>query len=255
MISRKLLTLLNSLKKSDLRAFSKYLTSPYFNDNQDVIKLFSLIKVHIFKHPAPSESIFDLSKKAVWRQLFGNKTYLDVQMRRLCSDLGKHARQFLAYQHFNSNHHAIYRYMLPALNSHELSKHFVSTLRKARILLEESEVRDNDYYFHTYLLEKQCDIHLNQIGLQSNDLENFSQSDYNLDCYYIIQKLQHYCTFLVYKSTRSSNIALHHFPEFFDYISKSDFINVPAIAVYYQIVRCFSETEEEAHFQKLKTIT
>ena len=98
MKNNKLITLLLTFSKNDLLQFKKYLLSPFFNENEKIIQLFDLIQHKFLKDTKKQPS-----KQEIWLTLFGKKTYRDVQLRRLFSDLNQLANGFLAYQKYKNN--------------------------------------------------------------------------------------------------------------------------------------------------------
>ena len=100
MLSDKLTSLLFTFNKSQLNSFKKYISSPFFNENADLVGLFDTINHHISLSNNNGSEKSPLKKEKVWKKLFPNKKYTDVQLRRLCSDLTKIAHSFLAYHQF-----------------------------------------------------------------------------------------------------------------------------------------------------------
>ena len=251
MLSDKLITLLKSFQKKELNRFRKYLLSPFFNENTSLIDLFDLVDQHIRQYSSREFDTPELQKKDVWIKLFPNKVYNDIQIRRLCSDLGKLALDFLAHQNYTSNPISVYSHLLPALNNIQRGKHFKSTVHKALSLQQKTRIWDANYYYHNFIIEQQRDLH--QAFSSSHSLDNIHQADQHLDCFYIIHKLQLHCHLLSYQETRSlTGVSL--FQPFMDILVESTYLEIPAVAIYYQMVLCLSEKENETHYQKLKTI-
>ena len=94
MLSKKLLSLLQTFSKQDLSQFRKFIHSPYYNENQELIQLFQLINDE-FNHNSSKLDDISLEKKLAWKKRFDEKVYQDTKMRRLSSDLNKLAERFL----------------------------------------------------------------------------------------------------------------------------------------------------------------
>lgn len=252
MLSDKLITLLKSFQKQELNRFRKYLLSPFFNENTSLIDLYDLVDQHIRRYSTTELDTPELGKKEVWTKLFPNKIFNDTQLRRLCSDLGKLALDFLAHQNYTNNPISVFSHLLPALNNIQRGKHFKSTVQKALSLQQKTRVWDANYYYHNFIIEQQRDLH--QAFSSSHSLDNIQQADQHLDCFYIIHKLQLHCHLLSYQETRSLNTGVSLFEPFMDILAESPYLEVPAVAIYYQMVLCLSEKENEKHYQKLKSI-
>ena len=252
MLSRKLLSFLESFSKPELYSFQKFLASPFFNESQDLIQLFDLILKAIKKSEANGKKK-ELAKQAVWRYLFPNKTYNDVFMRRLSSDLNLLAQQYMAYQTFRNTPLGEQTHLLEALNTPQLSKHFVGAVRQARKIQQKTKLRNADAHFDSHLIEYRCHLHLDQLGYKRDDFENLEKSDYHLDCFYISKKLKVYCEAMDYKGKLSIDLNINLLPDFMNYVEQSIYFNEPSVKVYYLAIRMMNTPQEEVYFQKLKS--
>ncbi len=253
MLSDKLVTLLKSFQKQELNRFRKYLLSPFFNENKSLIDLFDIIDQNIRQYSSIESIMPTLGKKDVWTKLFPDKNYKDTQLRRLCSDLGKLALDFLAYQNYSSNPISVASHLLPTLNNIQRSKHFKSAVQKALVLQKKNRIWDAKYYYHHFIIEQQRDLH-QAFSTSADILDNLQQADQHLDCFYIIYKLQFYCNFLNYQEMLNLETDIPLFKPVMDILMETSYLEVPAVAIYYQIVLCLSEKEKEEHYEKLKSI-
>jgi len=254
MLSDKLIQLLKSFSKVQLNQFRKYLISPFFNENQRLIQFFDLIYQSFQTCKAGEGKINTLEKKAVWKILFQNKPYKDSQMRRLSSDLTREARHFLAYSQFKLDPMTEQIYLLPAVNEPRLTKHFISSVRQAKDVQRKMGFQNSAFHYNRYQLEYQCQVHLDEKVAKENNLTNLGQADFHLECFYIINKLRHYSELVMWKNVRSFDLELHFFPGFMDYIEQSTYIEIPAIAIQFRIVKLFLEPEQENNFYKLRAL-
>ena len=76
MLSDKLISLLKTFSKYDLNAFGKYLASPFFNENKDLITLFSLIQKSFKQTQTNGIKTNGLEKKEVWKNFLKTKTLM-----------------------------------------------------------------------------------------------------------------------------------------------------------------------------------
>ena len=79
MKNNKLITLLRSFSKIELTQFKKYLLSPFFNENKILIELYVYIQKQLLKQTTDAL----INKQAVWKFLFKDKPYRDIQINSI----------------------------------------------------------------------------------------------------------------------------------------------------------------------------
>jgi hypothetical protein len=249
MMNSKLMTLLKTLSVKDREHFRKFLASPIFNENPEMLTLFDWLGQGL---DARNDII--LTKENTWKKLFSNQSYNDDRLRRLFSELNKLAMEFLAFEAYQNDPASDALYLLPALNRVALSKHFDGAVRQSKDQLKKEGYQNARYHFSAYQIESQSSIYLEQTTHKDRELEHSNLADFHLDCFYIIQKLWHYIGLLMLKYVRYNEAELHLFPDFLHHIANSKFMEVPTIRVYYNIVLVFLYPEEEHHFYDLKKL-
>ncbi len=254
MLSDKLIRLLMSFSKPQMTRFRKYLISPFFNENEQLVQLFDLIVEWFSKSNLSKEKVEHLEKRDVWKKMFDSVPYKDARLRRLCSDLTQEAMRFLAYLELERNPVDEQVYLLKVLNQSELSKHFIGVARQAREFQRKEGYENSDYHFARYKIENQSQIHLDIKATKGYNPDNIGRGDFHLDCFYLINKLRHYSELLVWKNERAVDFELNLPPGFLTYIENSVYFDVPAIAIQYRMVRAFLELDEEEHFYQLKKL-
>ena len=247
MKNNKLITLLLTFSKNDLLQFKKYLLSPFFNENEKIIQLFDLIQHKFLKDTKKQPS-----KQEIWLTLFGKKTYRDVQLRRLFSDLNQLANGFLAYQKYKNNPVLESVFLMNSMQYSELNKQFEGAFRLANLQQTNSGKRNTDFHFHQFLIEKSYHEHIEYKGLQNLTFEHLEAADYQLDCFYITQKLKHYCDVLGYDAFLSKKVAIHFFEGFLEQINQSKYLQEPSVNAYKLVSEMLMNPGEEEHFHELK---
>ena len=251
MLSNKLITLLKSFSSSDLLRFRKYLVSPFFNENENLIALYDLLFPYLkSKEETHPPQITD--KRVVWKTLFPKEPYKDVKMRRLCSDLTKHGLSFLSIQQFKNTPLAATTYLLDPLNDAALSKQYEHVCRAANEVENTPAINNADYYFYKYqILWNQYQFKLKK---RIPFVEDFREADHFLDCYYYLNKLRNYCDELQIKNTISTEGHISKPQDLFDYLEKEQLLEIPSIRAYYFATQMFLQPEEGANFQHLKDL-
>ena len=92
MITSKVVTLIAQFSKTEQNRLRKLVTSPWFNEQEDVILLYDLIVKHL-RNPEKAEKL--LQKEKVWATLYPKRKYDDVQLRRISEELTKLDMKFI----------------------------------------------------------------------------------------------------------------------------------------------------------------
>lgn len=248
MLSKKLLSLLDTFSKNELSRFRKYLISPFFNENELLIKLFNLIELNQ-KYP---EIRNGLDKELVWQKLYEGKKFDDPTLRRLCSALTKMAYQFLLYEQSKANPVQEQTQLLEILNQRKLDKHFQSLARKLEDQQSKSEWRNVSFHFNRYRIEKYRHLSYEQSMEKIDTFENLQKSDYHLECFYIIQKLKHYCDSLGYKIFMATEAEIILPEGFIQYLENNRFLEEPSIKAYYLVMQLLLDRQNETNYFQLK---
>jgi hypothetical protein len=251
MLSDKLLRLLESLSKVDLNRFEKYLISPYFNENQDLIRLFQFLNQYL-RSTDPDKKT--LRKQEIWRKLFPKKAYNDTLLRRMCSDMTQLALNFLALKTFKQKSLLAETNMLAAVNQPKLKKHFNGILRKVESQHDSLLSRDGDFHYNSFQIEWTCHKNLEFLGKKRSNFDNFEKADYHLDSFYILQKLKNYCDYLGYKNIMPIDAEITLIPTFLDYIKESSFIDEAEIRAFFLVSEMLLDPEEEGFYFELKKL-
>lgn len=250
MNQNKLTSLLGSLNQQELQRFSKFLQSPFFNENSDLIKLFDIL----WREAQKKERFYLPEKQWIWGKMFGKKAYQDATFRRLNSELTKMALEFLAINRFRENALGPSIYMLRATKVPLLKKHFEGILRQINQIRQESSLHSPLYYWQNTqisLLRHQQQEEDPQTPTHFDYLEN---ADFQIDCLYICQKLKNYCDTLGYRKSLAIQTE-GKLPEgFLENLVGSNYLQEPLIKAYFLVAHTMLHPEEESYFQELKEL-
>lgn len=248
MLDIKLTSFLDTFSRHDLAQFRKFLVSPFFNEKQDLVRLFDFLT----DTRNATEKVKRNGKTAVWAQLFPGKPFHDVHFRRLCSDLFQLALDFTAYKQFRSNPTTGQVFLLHALASSKLEKHFDGVVRQAELAQKNEGLRDADFHYLAYMLNRRKHEYLEQMAHKNAPFEPIEQADYHLDCYYFTKKLEHYCDSLGYRNMRSDSANIPLLPGFMDFLSKSPYLAEPSVKAWYLAAQMMLHRDEEVFFHEMK---
>ncbi len=252
LISPKLLLLLKTFSKHDLNSFKKFVTSPFHNEQQELVQLFTIIDQH-FRSSEKEQKANPLGKEVVWQHIFDKKKYSDVRLRRLSSDLIKLVYAFLSYNTYKKDGLSEQLNLLKTLRHLSLNKHFDSTFNQLTQSLEKNELRNADYHLSSYTVNYNLFNFPKNVQAKIKLFNNLEHADYHLECFYIIKKLENYCDYIGYKEGVSFDVKISLPPSFLEYVENSSFIKEPSIKAYFLVAKMLLEPVETAYFLNLKT--
>ena len=136
--SKRLVQLLQSLNKKEIKAAKKFISSPFHNPRKDVIQLFEYL----------TECLFVLkitpSKEQIFRHIYLKKTYNDHQVRVIMSFLFKALERFLTFEAFWADPIKTKIKLAEVYRQKQLPDHFQRIIHEAQ-LLQENNTSVNDF--------------------------------------------------------------------------------------------------------------
>ena len=98
MIKSSLIEAFKTFSPKEIKEFAEFVSSPFFNKNINVIKLFELIRKNY-----PEFESAKIEKEKIFSKLFPGKPYKDSTLRLLMYYLYELVEKFLAYNRFNND--------------------------------------------------------------------------------------------------------------------------------------------------------
>ncbi|MBZ0201625.1 MAG: hypothetical protein K8I03_01265 [Ignavibacteria bacterium] len=152
MKNSKLITLLKTFSKEEMRSFGKFIDSPYFTSGRNLKPLFTILKRH---HPKFESS--QLSDRRILTKLNPeeefDKNKSAVYLRVLFSEMTKIARDFMATEVYLSNERNYERRMdlCAALRNKWLTGEALKVLDETKKILDAENKAENYYYRQIFL--------------------------------------------------------------------------------------------------------
>ncbi len=241
----KVVELIRSFSGAELNRFGKFLLSPYFNENERISEMFSVLADYV------RQDMRHARRTDAWKRVFGNKPFEEQKYRRICSDLTKLAYRFLSVETLEKDAIASSAKLLGGLNSVELHKHYLTALRNLRREQERDEIRNADFHFYKFQSEYESHVHLERMKASRKTLSNLQASDRHLDMFYLINKLKHYCDSLNYKTFLNIGIDIRLLPALLQFIEENGYLEDPAVEIYYVISKTINDRENSDWYYKL----
>ncbi len=232
----------------DWSRFDRFIHSPYFNQSEELIRLYELCHKLLKGNGQRS-----FSKEEAWKKIKKGHSYDDVRMRKYLSDLLKLVEQYLAQAQFEEDDIRQSIYLLQAIGDRQIAKLERTGMRTVRKNLEKMAYRTPDYYLSNY----EAEINLyNLVDFETNREEksNIEAISNNLDYFYLGEKLRILSNVSSRKKVIQHDYQLGLIEEIIKTIDLKKYESNPTIAIYYQIYLVNTDPSNEDHYFKLKEL-
>ncbi|MBR9921514.1 MAG: hypothetical protein GYB31_11805 [Bacteroidetes bacterium] len=245
MQNTKVVQLLNTLSRKEIRRMEDFLSSPYFNKRDEVSRLFRVLieELQFFREVSDKEAVF---AKVAGKK----KTYDDQQLRLWMSYLSKAIGQFLLIEAFAERQISRKTDLLAIYRERNLPRLQESQLRELEKLQEKIEHRHAGYFQNDFRIQQEKYRFLIS-SRRMSDL-NLHKTSKDLDIYYISQKLRQACLALAHQAVYKTEYQYGLLPEIMQYVESENLLEIPAIGVYYHGYKALSATESDAPFGEFK---
>jgi hypothetical protein len=137
----KLIKTLIHLDKTERNRFKKFLMSPFFNSDENLVSIFDFIEIHINKN---SNELPE--KQVLWKKIFRGIPFDDIRLRKYFSDLFKLLTKFLSFDFYQRDPLVQDLFLLEVINERKLTNLSKSSVKNARIHLESNVLRHSQAY-------------------------------------------------------------------------------------------------------------
>jgi len=265
MQNSKLIRLLSSLSKEELKRFDAFIRSPFFNNKQQPIILFEYLKQRydkwypLIKKQAKSprevqetEKLLHkyLSKERVYKKLFPKDAYNDARIRRIMSYCKLLLDDFLIQLAFESEQENNYRRLL-RLRYHskrQESSLFRESLKSVEENLNNIPYQDQEYYLYAYQIEQERNNHLVR---QGKTQESYQQLANHFDSYFLLSKLRIFSAMLNRQKTLKVQYTFNMMEEILMYLETNLAQQVPPVVIYYYILKLGMGTASQKDYNHL----
>ena len=146
---------LSTFSKSELRAFDKFVSSPFHNNRSELIPFWKEIKKF-----CPAFAGEEFTKEKVFSSICPGQKFRDDVIRRLCSNLFKLSEEYLAYDFYRKNAFDFDKSLLEQYFIRDLDRLYNRQLARTRSSLEHNPLRNAEYYERVSGIEEIDRFHL-----------------------------------------------------------------------------------------------
>lgn len=246
----KLYSTLSSFNTKQLNRFDKFVRSPYFNSNESLIKLFEIIHGLLKGNK-------EISEIAAWNSIFLKKEFDQAKFRKMLSDLIALSEAFLIQEELSYSKLLKQNLLLQSIKRNKvisIQKKVVSnSIKEADRRKEQS----SEYFLQRYNIEKNhynLTTHFEKKTKKksitaSDDLQKLSKK---LDIFYLIEKMRHGTDLLKWSVMYKSDIDFTQFDFTSKLIERSNYLEIPAVNIFYNIFKAFKDEHNPKHYFKAK---
>lgn len=242
----KLIDVIKTFEAKDYRRTKDLLNSPFFNKNEELIPLLEYIQKNIKKTDSKA-----LDRETVYKKVFPGKKYDEKHLGYLQSDMLKMIEKYLIHSKIEEDQVYQHKTLAQNYNQLKLDKHFSQNLKKADEILEAEEIKDSNYYYQNYQLFEIANKHYERKQSRKFD-DNIQNAVYNLDQFYLINKLKASCEMINRQQIISGEYEIRFIENILNYIETHE-DHEPAVLIYYRIYLMLNHIEDRAHFDELKS--
>lgn len=230
MVNTKLITLLKSLSRSELSKFRDLVNSPYFNKNQNVMKLCEeVVKFYPGFDPA------ECTEEGIFRSMFGKEKYNYFKIKNIVSDLYQLSITFLkliALEKRGINNDID---LLNELHERKLDNLYLQKEKQVIKHMNVRSVKDEFFCESKYQLARATTSHYKfeksgyTFDLIQSEFDSFLQ-------YALLVLLRTYSKMLTNKNHGNVEFNMEMFEHIWDYVKNNDFDDNPSCKMYKQII-------------------
>ena len=248
-----LIDLLSKLSQKEIKEFGEYVSSPYFNKNQSIIKLYDYLKTQY-----PEFEKNKVEKKFVYSKLFPKIKYNDGFMRTLIFSLCSLAEDYLSYIRYKSSYYKDKINLLFELNDRHIDSLFERNVHAISKKLDQEVIRDIDYYDYKYNIENEKYLYYYRTKPDAYEktfkVVNMTAMMNYQTISYLTSAINDYTRLLNFKNMYNVDFELGQIEKFFDAIDPKHFYNIPCVIISYYGMMLFLKENDISVFYKLKDL-
>jgi len=240
-----LIHIFRTFSKKEIRDFRKWLLSPAHNQREDVLLLYD----YLSENNRWNEEAL-VQKEVVYPYVFGNIPFDDSKMRQVIHFLLKRTEDFLIYNEVMEDKVSAQISLTKIYRRRQLGKYFDKVVSNTTKIQKSQALRNQTFHKNAYRLNYEVyNFESSQKRGQSLNLQELSNS---LDRYYLADKLLHCCAMISHQSVYKVDYDFGLFELIEKEIESRNYLQYPAIALYYYSFKSLTDPSDESHFQKMK---
>ncbi len=248
-----------TLSKSERRELRKWVQSPFFNQRDDVIRLFDYLCEQV---PVGSANAGNaaLDKETVFMRIFPAggkrkvKAYRDADMRYAMSFLYQQIKHYLAYVHWVQDETDMGRHLCKSLRQRDLEQVFEKEYAALSARLDAAPHQSAEHFFQQFHLQSERWEVFRRSHRSASDL--LRQIGVTRDIYIASETLRQACAELAQPGRQETGNTSVYLQATLDAVGSGAFQDTPAVMAYYHCSRILADQDAgaEPHFLALRDL-
>lgn len=234
--------LYRSFTAEDWHWFGKFVRSPYFNSDEDLVNITGLLRKY-----APE---FKVSRRAFFSRAFAGETFDDAKLRRKFNLLAELAHDYIRVKEATGNHIASEVELLKQFRIRRYEKGFNDQCKKLETMIGQAEGAYSEDLHAIYRFQQEQSFFIEEKGNRALD-PNIEASSQALDRYFMVEKLKLLCAAENLKKISNIERMVGMEKPLMEYIKTSSWKNDPLITVYLNMLTILREPDPEESFREL----
>lgn len=244
----KLIAVLKSFDKKELRSFGDFLASPYFNKNTDLLRLYEMLSAE-----APEYDPDKTDRYLLWRRLHPKRPPDDREIKYLMGSLLRLAERFLGQQVYEgvpmlSEYHSV-----EACEARQLDKHYRLYVKRLQKAAANHPFRNEEFFLHQHQVAGVAARYFSKQQVRTFD-QNLQDTVDFLDIFYLIKKLRLTCELVNRQHIISSAYDTARVDELVGFVDQFDWEAYPAMDIYRSILLLLTSDPGRKQFRRLKAL-
>jgi hypothetical protein len=245
----KLISLFRTLSKDELKRFNDFVSSPYFNKNSNVIKLFNYLENYYPRYDSDK-----LNKEIVYDEIFPRRSYNIKIIKNLMSVFLRLVEEFIEHERYEKNPAGKYNYLLEELLNRKQHIIFRNKMEDAIALSEKLNIDEGLFYNNYMLYSLKHSFELRT--LKGN--EKLSPPEPIIDnifSFFLMIYFKYNYNLLIRGLEYNFNPDLYLVEGLIDYINQREFKHKEILLIYYYIFMSNLKPAEDKYFNELRGLT
>ncbi len=231
--------LIQSFSSTEQKSAARFLESPYFNQRQDISRLFTLL----CRDKAPE-------KGRIWAEIYPGEPFDATRLRLLMSYLNRLLESFLLVEQQGDKGFSNKLQLAAAYRNRGLMGHYERNMRAFEREISSQPLRNTLY--HTLLRDYFMERHETTIKLNPTDMESLRVLAHHVDVEYLTHRLRLICLDLAQKNVYRSGEENPLHRVVIEMAERSDWVELPGIATYLAACKMLNYPEEYPYYQSFK---
>lgn len=238
MLKSRLIQVLRTFNKKELRELKKWVQSPFHNQREDVITLYDYL--------TESTNLFNdnlLDKAFIFPRIYPNEKFDDSKMRQVMHFLFKAMEEYLFFQKESQNEIKKKISLLKVYGERYLDKAFNKTQKDIENHMQKALNPKEDDLINYYQFQKEVGDFKSKIK-RSQEL-NLQELTDAYDRAYIAEKLKHACLILSHQRVYNAQYEIGLLEEILAFTEKNNLLENQRIGIHYYLYKILSENKVE----------